>query len=381
MVLATVLVALAGIARDGAQERADASGTIAKVQAGPLANSSTGSLALTVPANSTAGNLLVASLVYTSTTPSFSGPAGWTRGPHVASASGETEIWYDPNNAGGIASATFTFTSGPIAGGQLSEWSGVATTSPLDQSATATATSSTSVTVTTAATAASGELGVTSFEEALSSSSTVTFTPGTGWTNLVSTAGTNFTAQFTSDSKLGLAAGTVSEKETSSQSGTCAGVAATFKLPCTGGSLTIGSPASASFPAVSLNGTNQSTTASAVFSPSDMTGSGSGWNVQGTSTTFTNGSGATLATTATQVTAGSAVVASGNCSLPTNSIGYPVTLPAAATAPTPAKLYNAAANPGSGPSTLTLTFKLTIPANARTGSYTSTWTFSIASGP
>jgi hypothetical protein len=36
---------------------------------------------------------------------------------------------------------------------------------------------------------------------------------------------------------------------------------------------------------------------------------------------------------------------------------------------------------GGGPSTVTLTYLLTIPANTYIGTYTSTWTFSIVSGP
>jgi hypothetical protein len=377
-----VLVTLSAIARDGVDRPAAATGTIAKVQGGPLGNSSTGSLVLTLPASTTASGLVVASLLATSTTPSFSAPAGWVRGPHVASASGSTEIWYYPNVPAGITSVTFTFTSGLVAGGQLSEWSGVATTAPLDQSGTATATGATSVAVATAgATSAAGELGITSFEEALSSSQTVTFTPGTGWTNLISSAGTNYTAQFSADQRLGLAAGTINETETSSKSGTWVAVIATFKVACTGGALSLGSPGSLSWPAVTLNGVDQSTSTNVALSPSDMTGSGSGWNVQGTSTTLTNVSGAALPTTATTVTAASVAAASGNCSLPTNSISYPVALPAAATAPTAAKLYNAGANTGAGPTTLTLTFKLSVPASARSGSYSSTFTFSIVSGP
>ena len=74
-------------------------------------------------------------------------------------------------------------------------------------------------------------------------------------------------------------------------------------------------------------------------------------------------------------------MASQNCSLPTNSIAYPVTLPAGAGPPAAVKLYNASVNTGSGASTVTLTFGLTIHASTYTGTYTSTWTFTIGSGP
>jgi hypothetical protein len=118
-----------------------------------------------------------------------------------------------------------------------------------------------------------------------------------------------------------------------------------------------------------------------VLTPNDMTGGGAGWNVQATSTTFTAGTGKSLPTTATQVTGASAVASTGNCSLPTNSVSYPVTVPAATTAPTPVKVYRSAVATGGGPLTLNLTLQLAIPANTKVGSYASTVTFSIASGP
>jgi hypothetical protein len=58
-----------------------------------------------------------------------------------------------------------------------------------------------------------------------------------------------------------------------------------------------------------------------------------------------------------------------------------VTVPAAATAPAAVKIYNAAAGTGTGPSNVSLGVRLAVPGNAYTGSYTSTWTFTIASGP
>ena len=69
------------------------------------------------------------------------------------------------------------------------------------------------------------------------------------------------------------------------------------------------------------------------------------------------------------------------CRLPKNAITYPVTLPAAPVAPTAVKLYNAAAATGLGPSTVTLTAKLSVAPNSYNGVYSSTWTFSLISGP
>ena len=150
---------------------------------------------------------------------------------------------------------------------------------------------------------------------------------------------------------------------------------------CSGGSLGLTAPSSVSFPATTLSGSNQTTSAGLTLTPDDETGNAAGWNITGTSTTLTNGASKTLATSSTTVTAGSASVANGNCTLPTNSISYPVTLPAGSSPPTAVKLYNAAANTGAGPSTINLTVQVSVPANAYQGTYTSTWTLAIVSGP
>jgi hypothetical protein len=67
--------------------------------------------------------------------------------------------------------------------------------------------------------------------------------------------------------------------------------------------------------------------------------------------------------------------------MPTNSVAYPLTIPAAATAPTAVKVYNAAADTGAGPVTVTPTISMAVPSSAASGGYTSTWTFTEASGP
>jgi hypothetical protein len=131
-----------------------------------------------------------------------------------------------------------------------------------------------------------------------------------------------------------------------------------------------------------LNGLDQTPTTTQALDVGDATGSGTGWNVTATSTTFTAGAH-TLSTAATTVTAAptDACDASATCTLATNAIGYPYTLPAAGTAPTATKLFNAAANTGMGNQTATPTWKLSIPANTFAGTYTSTWTISLVSAP
>lgn len=167
----------------------------------------------------------------------------------------------------------------------------------------------------------------------------------------------------------GSSAGGATEQET------CSGGA------CTGGSLSIVPPASAAFPATALSGPDQTVTTTAAISVSDMRGTGAGWQIDGTSTTFTAGTH-TMPTTATAVASASASNPGGNCVMPTNSVAYgSLILPAGSSPPPPVRLYNAAANTGEGPATVTLTFGLTVPANTFAGNYASTWTLTVASGP
>jgi WxL domain surface cell wall-binding len=158
--------------------------------------------------------------------------------------------------------------------------------------------------------------------------------------------------------------------------------AATATANISAGSLAfVTSPPNVTFNAT-LNGANQNVTATQALDVSDGTGSGAGWNITATSTTFTTGS-VTLSTTATTVQSAptTACDASSTCTLATNSVSYPYTLPAAASAPTATKVFNAAANTGQGNQTVTVTWQLNVPANTVAGTYTSTWTISLVSGP
>ncbi len=152
----------------------------------------------------------------------------------------------------------------------------------------------------------------------------------------------------------------------------------------TGGGLTFinGTPGAVTFPSVTLNGTDQTTTQTQPLDISDARGTGVGWNVTATSTAFNNG-GSSLPNNSTTVTATptSACVPTVSCVTPTNSIPYPYTLPADAVAPTATKLYNAAAATGTGAVRVTPTWRLTVPATALVGTYNSTWTLSLVSGP
>lgn len=142
----------------------------------------------------------------------------------------------------------------------------------------------------------------------------------------------------------------------------------------------------ATTPAISstLNGTDQTATYTLAITANDATGSGAGWNLTLTSTQFSTGGTTpkTLATTASSLSAVTEACAAGTtCTAPTNAITYPVVVPAASTAPTAVKFYNAAAATGLGKFTITPTIGVTIPANTYAGSYTSTVTLAVVSGP
>jgi hypothetical protein len=148
------------------------------------------------------------------------------------------------------------------------------------------------------------------------------------------------------------------------------------------GSLTLTSSASPST-SVTLNGTDQTPTYTMPMSAKDETGSGSGWNLTITSTQFSTGGGSphTLATNASTMTGITSSCAQGTCTGPTNSISYPLAVPAGSGPPTAVKFFNAAANTGMGDFTVTPTVQIDIPANSYAGTYTSTVTLAVVSGP
>ncbi|MCU1389605.1 MAG: hypothetical protein JWL72_2943 [Ilumatobacteraceae bacterium] len=359
-----------------------ASAAVALVQKGPRVTGSGTSFTMTLPSGSTAGDLLVATIEDVNGncgSDTFAGPTGWVRAVSTCRGSvGPVEIWYRPNTPAAVTSVVFsTGSSGANIVAQLSEFSGVSLSSPLDKTGTIdNPSSSTSLSVSTSGNvAAPNELAVTLYA---TSSGLSSFTPGSGWTSLTSAPGSG----YSSDYKMNPTSGAVaSEAVTSNPQTSWAAAIATFLPACSGASLAAKASPTLSFPSVTLNGFDATSTLAVVVTLDDETGTGSGWHLTGTSTTLTATGGKTLPNTATTITAASASAASGNCSMPTNSITYPLTLPAATTAPTAASLYNAAVSSGQGPVDVTLTAKVAVPGKARSGAYSSTWTLGISSGP
>jgi hypothetical protein len=163
----------------------------------------------------------------------------------------------------------------------------------------------------------------------------------------------------------------------------------TASATITAGTLSfVSTPGNITFPAVVLNGTNQTTSATEPLDIGDNTGSLAGWNVTATSTLFSasvNSSTYTLPSNALSINATPTVAAdsgsTATLAVPTSAITYPVTIPAAATAPTAVKIFNAGVGTGMGDQTVTPNFTLAIPSSATAGTYTSTLTFSLISAP
>jgi hypothetical protein len=157
------------------------------------------------------------------------------------------------------------------------------------------------------------------------------------------------------------------------------GATSTLAGTVTGGSLTLTTSAAPSF-SVTLDGSDQVPSYTLPISTSDLRGTGAGWNTTITSTTITAGS-QSLPTTASNVTGVTSTCAGTTCTPAANAITYPLAVPAATTAPAAVKLFNAATDTGLSKLTITPTVLVSVPGNAHTGSYTSTITLAVVSGP
>jgi hypothetical protein len=169
------------------------------------------------------------------------------------------------------------------------------------------------------------------------------------------------------------------------------------------GSLAVGAPSTVKW-TDTLSGFDGIVFRPIVFTAIDATGSGTGWNLTATVTPFTDSTGTTKCTasapcrmhkpltingsaTSAKInkTAGEQCDDGSTCSLVTNSVAYPVTLPTtcatSGTTCSPVTVASAAKTSGMGAIDLTTDWWLTIPANAHAGTYTSTIKLSIVSGP
>jgi hypothetical protein len=203
------------------------SGGISNLQIGPETAVSRHFVTPTLPAASQAGTLLVVVVRSDATANRFTAPAGWVVADFAsAAATPRSEIWYYPNNPGGITSATFTVLPASIDSVALmTEWQNVATVSPLDKTGTLLVGSNqVNATISTSgATSVANELVIT--DDGFNIQAGQTITPGAGWNSLANDPTNGFSAEY----RLDLPAAVASETVTGSVATTWALVIATFK--------------------------------------------------------------------------------------------------------------------------------------------------------
>ena len=125
-----------------------------------------------------------------------------------------------------------------------------------------------------------------------------------------------------------------------------------------------------------LDGSDQNVTYAPVLGLVDARGTGAGWNLQISATSFSDGAGHTLAP-GNLTAAAQACHAGSSCTAATNSgISLPLTISGTA-----AKFFNAALNTGLGKLDITPTIDIAIPGNSYAGTYTSTVTLAATTGP
>lgn len=150
-------------------------------------------------------------------------------------------------------------------------------------------------------------------------------------------------------------------------------------------------PANVSATAVTLNGNDLHATYTLSIAVNDNTGTGNGWSLTITSTQFdtagaacqtgghTLNTGASMITSVVPAVNGSGTYTNPSNSISNTSLGIPAGCPSPG--PTAVKFFNAAVGSGMGQFTITPTVSIAIPANSYAGTYSSTVTLAIATGP
>lgn len=120
----------------------------------------------------------------------------------------------------------------------------------------------------------------------------------------------------------------------------------------------------------------------------DARGSGAGWKLMITSTTFLRADRDKdkkhdrLPANASSIVGVSASCGTNStCTNPTNLISYPLLVPAGTTPPPPVKFFDAKTQTGLGQFSLVMMVGVTVPPSTERGVYSSTVIITIASGP
>jgi hypothetical protein len=200
---------------------------ISNVQTGVETPPTTHFITPTLPAPSLAGTLIVVVMECDPSPNRVTVPAPWVSADFAQSgANSRSELWYYPNNPGGVTNVTITSVPANInCEAQLTEWRNVATVNPLDQTGTTTITANAlNGTVSTgAATTAANELAITS--SAFANKAGMTINQGAGWNSLLNDPINGIASAY----RLDLPAGIATETISSTVATTWSLVLATFK--------------------------------------------------------------------------------------------------------------------------------------------------------
>jgi len=336
-----------------------------------------GSFSMNKPAGTVNGDVMVATLRSTSFIAfNFTTPSGWTE---IAGTSDpDAKLYYKVAGAAEPGSYTFASVLGLTATmvGSIVSFSGVDTAAPIADSAKSTG-SGTNVTLPSVTATRNGSMLYSNVTSAATTSSSFI----SGLTGACDQAGGGVTV---ANAYNAVSAGVITGVTDTLSSNTSWIAQSLVMQPlslCATGGLTLTSPGAITFPATTLNGSDRTINTTGTLSVSDMTDTAAGWNLSATSTTFTTGV-YTLPTNATTITGVAATAGATNCGLPaTATTTFPISLPAGAVAPAATKIYSNSLGNGLGMANLAYTFALALKANAHVGNYSSTWTFTLSSGP
>ena len=139
---------------------------------------------------------------------------------------------------------------------------------------------------------------------------------------------------------------------------------------------------SISFTPLTLNGHDQTTEGQLTVTVADQTGTDAGWHKNGDLNTIPNGRRKNIIDYSyfDSTAVNSACTSQSSCTNATNSLSYPITLPAGTTSPSAIQYFTAAANTGEGTLTVTANLSLKVPANTYSGTYNATINVSLVSG-
>lgn len=342
------------------------------------ANNGAGSKTLVInePTGVAQGDVMLATVTVTGTG-APSAPSGWTVVKSTSGTALRQATYYKVAGASEPSSYSWSWSSSRAASGGIIDYSGVNQTAPVDATASASGASGNAEAASITTSAANDRvLAIASFAASTTVTADATTTERYDSSSSSTTGEAADFAQAT--------AGATSAKTATPAASGSAWIAATVALrDASQAALSVSTAAAPTFSA-NLNSGDQTKTYTVPLTVNDTRTGGSaglGWNTTVTSTQFAGG-GHTLPATVSTITAVSSSCDNGGlCTNPTNSVTYPVEVPADVGPPTAVKFFNAATATGIGTFTVTPTVGVTVPQNSYKGTYTSTLTISIVSGP